>query len=320
MKNKLLIAVLVFTLLFLLFFFPDSSFTGAKNGLLLWFNIILPTLLPFIIVSNLMIGFQIVPCLCSFFSPLLCRLLPISKEGCYPILVGMLSGYPVGAKACADLVKGNRISEAEGQFLLSFCNNASPMFITGYIARQCMNLPQYRYRILAVLLTSAFLSSFLYYLLEHLLFYSSISALEYQPIKMKSPTHSEQKSDNISLFQILDTSILNGFEIMVKIGGYIILLSFIAQIIYDLPFFPVPFKSFLVGILEITTGSAAVAKTTISSHIKIVLITAITGFGGLSSLAQTQSVISNSGLSIKKYIICKLLNGFWASLLAYVFL
>ena len=134
--KKFIITVSTLLFLCLLLVFPKIALIGATRGLLLWFNTILPTLLPFLIISNLIMQFQITDCLTTFLYPTLGKLLRISKAGCYPMIIGMLSGYPVGAKACADLVKNKEISREEGQFLLCFCNNASPMFIISYITFQ----------------------------------------------------------------------------------------------------------------------------------------------------------------------------------------
>ena len=45
----------VILLFFIMLSFPQEVFNGASEGLLLWFQIVLPTLLPFIIISNVLI-------------------------------------------------------------------------------------------------------------------------------------------------------------------------------------------------------------------------------------------------------------------------
>lgn len=312
MKKNSFIAICIFTLLLLLLLFPQSTFIGSKNGLLLWFNIILPTLLPFVIVSNLIIRLHITNYISFILYPFFHKLFLISKEGCYPIIIGMISGYPIGAKACADLVKSNCISLSEGQFILSFCNNASPMFITSFIAIQCLHAPGWKYILLGILMISPFISALLYRLYESFFLTQHIRPVintKNRDLRLLVETKNQSK------FEILDDSIFNGFEVLTKIGGYIILLSLLAQIIYDISVLPNTINSFIVGILEITTGCNALANTSLAFDKKAVLITVITAFGGLSSLAQTQSVISNSGLSIKKYFLCKILNAMIASVL-----
>ena len=103
---------------------------------------------------------------------------------------------------------------------------------------------------------------------------------------------------------------MNGFEVITKIGGYIILFSILAQIINEtLPAVGILKASFM-GVLEITTGINQICKLQIGDSIKIVLVAVLTSFGGFSGMAQTKSVLGDSGLSIKSYFLVKLFNAF----------
>jgi Uncharacterized protein conserved in bacteria len=315
MKNKAITIITTFTFLLVLFLFPVSAFTGAKNGLLLWFQTVLPTLLPFVILSNLIVALDLTSYITLFFYPLFKKIFGVSKYGSYPIVIGMLSGYPLGAKTCADLVKTNQISKGEGQFLLSLCNNASPMFITSYIGMQCLGIKNNQYLLLVIIYLSTIINAFLYRLNEKIVCKFQKNSL-YHPSNYSTVT-ANSKTDTRTTFQILDDSIMNAFEILTKIGGYIILFSLAAQIIYDIPALPHNIKILLVGIFEITTGTNAIALSTYSQTIKIILILTFTAFGGLSSLAQTKSVIADSGLSIKTYFVYKISNGIIAGFITY---
>lgn len=302
MKKKYLKALLVLSFLLLLLLFPKASLAGAKSGLLLWFNTVFPTLLPFIIVSNLIIQLNVTDYISMILYPVLHKLLGISKNACYPVLIGMISGYPVGAKACSDLVMENKISKEEGQFLLCFCNNASPMFIISYVTIQSLNLEKHSYLILGVVLLSAFISGFLFrFYRSHFHKNASLSSAD----ASLSIQNIEKEQ---TLFQLLDSAIVDAFRVQVKIGGYIILFSILAQIVSGVHFLPSTMQFMLIGSLEITTGIGFLAATPLSALKKIVLITALTAFGGFSSLAQTKSVVADSGLSIRTYLIVKLLN------------
>ena len=111
-----------------------------------------------------------------------------------------------------------------------------------------------------------------------------------------------------SYFTLLDSSIMNGFEIITKVGGYIILFSIPAQIISAMGTGDSYLKLLSIGLLEITTGINQISLSGMEMGIKIALITMITAFGGLSGVAQTKSVINNTRLSIGIYIKSKLLH------------
>lgn len=303
-NRKILTKAGIVLFLAIILLFPSSSYLGAKRGLLLWFNTILPTLLPFIIVSNLIIGLQITRPLSKLLYPLFHLLFGISRGGCYPVLMGFLSGIPVGAKSVADLVSQGTIKEKEGQYLLGFCNNASPMFIMSYIAISQLELPAIRFHLLLIIYLSGILSAFLMFRIlprQGSRKKLTVSALEYEQGAVNPVV---PKFD----FTLLDASIMNGFEIITKVGGYIILFSIPAQIISGLGPSDSYLKLLTIGFLEITTGINQISLSGLDMGTKIALITMFTAFGGLSGMAQTKSVINSTRLSIGVYIKSKLLH------------
>ncbi|SFR90937.1 hypothetical protein [Anaeromicropila populeti] len=315
MIKKHSVTLLTILLFLLLVLNPGTSLIGAKNGLLLWFNTIFPTLLPFMIIANLMLKFQVTNCLTKLFYPILGKILGVSRQGCYPIIVGMLSGYPVGAKICAEMVKNNEISLQEGQFLLCFCNNVSPMFVISFIAIECLNCEKSAYLILGVLLGST-LAGALFFRFFHNLFCKKSN--QHIPCPILSTPLSCNQTMQGGIFKTIDSAIQEAFEVLVKIGGYIILFSILAQLLISMTILPFAMRLLFTGFLEITNGIALISISSLSFTKKIVLINFITGFGGLSSIAQTNSVISDSGLSIKQYSAAKLFCGFLSGTLTFL--
>ena len=100
----------VIALFVLMLLFPQPVFKGASSGLLLWFNVILPTLLPFMIVSNLLIGTRAIDAISKVFGPVMCRLFGVTRYGSFAIIAGFLCGYPMGGKVTADLVRKQYIT------------------------------------------------------------------------------------------------------------------------------------------------------------------------------------------------------------------
>jgi sporulation integral membrane protein YlbJ len=245
--------------------------------------------------------------------PLLGRLFKVSPEGCYPILLGFLSGLPMGAKGTADLVATGKISKKEGNFLLSMCNNASPIFIMSFIGINQLRLGQIRWQLFGLIYGSSIISAIIYRSYQNI-HDKKVRISTFNDNSLSFPI-SENKTAKLS-FDIIDKSIMNGFEIVTKIGGYIILFSILAQIINTIGTSFNLLKSIVMGILEITTGIDQICKLRISSNTKIVLISILTSFGGLSGIAQTKSVLGESRLSIKTYISIKLISALIAMLLS----
>ncbi|WP_310605325.1 hypothetical protein [Anaerosporobacter sp.] len=291
---------------------PISALNGAKVGLLLWFNTVLPTLLPFIILSNFIIRFQVTDYICKVFSPILKRIFHISAIGCYPIIIGILSGFPMGAKTCSDLIKEGLLDREEGQYIMILVGNASYMFLTSFLAVSSLAIPNQKYQLLALVYLSSMISSSLYRFVN-------------QKRKKKHST-TVYNTNSISIAECIDETplsmttvdhcILDGFTTITKVGGYIIMFSVLTQILSTLlEHFGIA-RFLLLGSLEITTGIYLIASSTLDIAKKIVLTITITSFGGFSSLAQVGSVIENSGLSLKTYLHYKVINSLFAFLLS----
>jgi sporulation integral membrane protein YlbJ len=257
-QSRLLkLSLLLFLALILLF--PSLAFAGARNGLLLWWDTILPTLLPFMIVSGLIIRLRITHALSYLFYPVFKHILPISREGCYPVFIGFLAGYPVGAKTTADLTLQSSLSHKEAQLLCAISNNASPMFVLGYIAGAKLASPQLGIWLLLILYLSSYTGALVWY---HL--YCRIH---------KFHTTSINENDRVQAikaphfqFSMLDDSILSAFEVVTKVGGYLVLFSVLASFITNLPLQDATLSACLTGILEITTGIQLTPRYQSSPH------------------------------------------------------
>lgn len=306
--KRIIYIICVISLLCIILLYPMQSFEGAKIGLNLWFHTIIPTLLPFIIISNIMISLNATNSLSSLISPFTKRTLKISKHANYAIIIGMLCGFPMGAKVVNDLVIHNKISKTEGQYLLSFCNNASPMFIISFIVHTILNSPDMLYKILIIIYGAPFICAILF-------------NFSFRKKSRENNCSDISRETNKPVdFNLVDECIIKSFEVVIKLGGYLIMFSIISY--FFIYFIDVNYyiKSLIVGFIEITTGINYIGFTYIPQIYKALIICVLTSFGGLSTLAQTQSVIKESGLSIFNYFICKLVNTFVAAILAFFIL
>lgn len=295
--KKYIYVITISTIFLFLLLFPKQAVEAASNGLLLWFHTIIPTLLPFIILSSLFIKLNAIPYLTSFIYPLFHKLFGLSKNGCYAVLIGFLCGYPMGAKITADLLKEEKISGPEAQFLLSFCNNVSPMFSLSYIIQTSLKCPEKSMPVLCIL----YLPPFFYAFCRRRLFFSSKSPFESE--NTGSASQKQLKSIN---FTMIDSSIMNGFATVTKLGGYIILFSIISAMILTIPIPGSYFKYALISLTEITCGIQSVCQSDLPVKLKFLFVLAGSSFGGFSSAAQTNSMITGTSLKIGGYLLSKI--------------
>ena len=166
MKRILLTAGTLLLLIFLLLH-PQEGLAAARTGMTLWLNSLIPALLPFIILTGVLIHTGSIEKILLPFRPLFEFLLGVSVYGGYVFLLGMLCGYPMGAKLASDMYESHKISRREAEYLTTFCNNASPSFIITYLGQICLQnkVPASR------LFLCLFLSDFICMMIFRLLIY-----------------------------------------------------------------------------------------------------------------------------------------------------
>ena len=130
---QLLFTALSLYLIFLMLRYPALSLEYASTGLTLWFTKMVPTLLPFMILSGIMIRMNLTERFVGLLHPLLHRIYGTSRNGSYTIIMGFLCGFPMGARIVGELYEQHKLSREESALLLSFCNNIGPAYFMGII-------------------------------------------------------------------------------------------------------------------------------------------------------------------------------------------
>ena len=297
-SKNLIINVMILLLLFIILILPKSSMEAAKRGLLLWFNVIIPTLFPFILLSNIIVNSNLINYINYFFTPIMSKVFGLPGASGYAFITGLLSGYPVGAKITADLLSKNVITLSQAQYMLTFCNNASPMFIIGFIATGLLD------------------NSYIGILMLFVIYIANlITAFIYRIIYSKQLPHNVKKSRNLSSykskvinFSLFDDCIMNAISLIVKIGGYIIFFSIILNCLNILPIGNSVAKDFIFSTVELSNGVKLLADNNSTLIVKFVLLSTLTAFGTFSVHAQTASVLSHTDISLPKYIFAKIIN------------
>ena len=308
-----------FTIPILIFFlcmlsFPQTVFSGASYGLLLWFRHVLPTLLPYMVLINILIRTPALHWICHITSPFLCLLLGTSYYGTFAVLTGFLCGYPMGAKTASDLLDAQKISRSEASYLLSFCNNTSPAFILSYVVIQNLKKDSISIPFLLILTLTPLMMSFVFRL-----FYRAKDHIHPFSHMMQVSSSTASQSENLS-GNYFDRCIMNAFESITKVGGYIMMFSVLIQLLASA--LPDNTASLLLySGLEISIGIRQLASSALYTSHKIILCAALTSFGGWCCIAQTYSMISGNHLPILPYIAEKLATALVTSLLisAYIY-
>lgn len=276
---------LIFVLSILAFFllFPEAAISASKRGLSLWFEQLVPVLLPFSILSGIVLSSH------------LFEGRPKKKQGflcpleCYIICCGFLFGFPIGSKLAADSYREGKISKKHAEILSCFTNNLSPVFIVSVWKKQLM-LPG---------------EGIAFLLLYGIPFVLGMLALYRQ--KEALPEQKKSASRFQLNMQIVDAGIMNGFTTLIRICGYVMLFSIISQMFLLLPLGNELTRLLLTGGTEVTNGLQLLAESNLNAGAKRFLATLFLSWNGLSGFFQTASILRQEKLPIMYYLKTKLL-------------
>ena len=258
----------------------------------------------------------------------------VRGEGAFAFIMGIISGYPVGAKIACNFRKNNICSKEECERLLSFTNNSGPLFIIGSVG-----LSMYKNSSIGLLL---FITHILGCISVGIVFrfWKKKKISKNLVLKNKKSIDSNKKTlvSFSNLGEVLAESITSSISTIVLIGGFVVIFSSIISIVKASGLLNLvtitfsPFFNFLdidtsfisplfSGFLEITNGINIISNIACKKFSLNIIFTAfLLGFGGISILLQVLSITSKTDLSIKPYILGKLLHGIFAAFYTFIFI
>ncbi|BDG61573.1 nucleoside recognition domain-containing protein [Caldinitratiruptor microaerophilus] len=125
----LVLAAAAATLTLILAIYPEEGFRAARDGMRIFFEIVFPSLLPFFILSEILLGLGVVHFIGVLFEPLMRPLFNVPGEGAFVLSMGLAAGYPMDAVITAKFRRSGMCTRVEGERMLSFSNTADPIFL-----------------------------------------------------------------------------------------------------------------------------------------------------------------------------------------------
>lgn len=277
MLKKIIIAFIFILSAALLIAMPEEFAPAVTKNLSLCAKKVIPSLFLFSVLSNFALNSGALEILVKLFAPVM-RLWGLS-ENCFEALFwGSFSGFPVGARITASLYEKGQITKSEGENLLSFCNNCSPVFLTGI-------LKEYGLKVYFIQLACALLTGLV------------ICSLSPATVK-----NEYTKASRTPLAESFVNAVKNAALGMINICAFITFMAFVDTVL-KLCNISSPL---ILGFFEITSGLASIP---FASPFYFACACALCGFGSVSVLLQTLSFSGEARLSAKKYLLGKAING-----------
>lgn len=308
--------------LFALISYPAQSVEAARSGVTLCGNVILPSLLPFFILSSLCVELGLIEALGRVLRPIMVPLFRVNGSCIGAFLLGIVGGYPVGARTAISLYQAGQCSKTEAERMLSFCNNSGPAFILGVVGAGIFSSSQaglllYGTHVLASILVGLCFR-----------FYGTSGTTV--------PAARSTLRDSRSYAAIFTDCVKSAFTATLNICAFVIFFTVLIRLAFLIRLIPAlaailshllsgagvdssTAESLLTGLIEMTSGVWSLRSMAGSLGKHLSMAAFILGWAGLSVHCQVLSFIGSSGLSTRTYFFGKLLHGVFSAVLTLLF-
>lgn len=270
---------------------------AVRRGLALCAKTMIPSLFPFMVIAELAVRSGVGQMLARPFVRLFGRVLGVSESGGCALILGMLCGFPVGAKVAASCYKDGAMDVREFNHVLGMCSVPSAAFLVGAVGEGLLGSAPIGKALLGLTIVSALAVGLLLRLIPS----AYVSHTKRQPSGMVV-----SKKITISLLSSSISSAANG---MLGVCATVVVFSAlmgVLEVYAEALGLSGTVRAVLCGLLELSTGTARAAalKMTEAS----VLCAAMAGWAGLSVHCQMLSACDGCPVLLGRFWISRALQ------------
>ena len=302
---------LVFLLLFsfaLLLRRADVAANCMRNGLSLCARAIVPSLFPFMVLSELLVTSGAGEWLISPLARPLGKLLGLSKAGCCAVILGLVCGFPVGARCAVLAHEKGRMSRTECERALACSSIPSSAFLISTVGTTLWKNVKFGIFLYTCAISSALFSGILLYVLQ----------------KRRQKETLTTVSPSVPLrfrVRMFPSAIQNATVNTLLICAYIVFFSTVSGalglILERFGANEIP-HALLSLFLEVSGGVSASAQLA-DSRLAALLTGAAVGWSGISIHCQMLSLVDGHNLSLRPYFAAKFIQSVLCALVATAF-
>lgn len=328
----LLLMTGIFSVVILMAIFPEAALNSAIRGLAIWWDVLFPSLFPFFVISEVLLGFGVVHLVGTLLDPLMKPLFRIPGSGGFVAAMGYVSGYPIGAKLTAKLWDQRMVTRDEGERLVAFTTSSDPIFLIGAVSIGFFHNP----RIGLILALAHYGGGFIVGLLMRFHGQKTSSSLGQSDDLVKGNRlkaalrnmHKAREADGRDLGSLLQHAVQSSLQLIIVVGGLVVFFSVFLELwtragaipvlsqavdaLLSLVGVPEQLSTALVGgLFEVTLGAryAGEAGDAIPLAYKAAAAAFILSWGGLSVHAQIASILNATPLRYIPFMIARLVHG-----------
>jgi len=306
--------------------YPEEAFSSALSGLKVWWEVVFPALLPFFIISEILMGLGVVAAMGVMLEPLMRPLFNVPGVGSFVMAMGLASGYPIGAILTSKLRRQKQCTQVEAERLLSFTNTADPLFMFGAVAVGMFADA----RLGTIIAVAHYLSSLSVGF--GLRFYGRKQPASVDTsgkgniiVRAAKELYKARNRDGRPFGQLMGDAVRNSVSSLLSIGGFIILFSVIIRVATIIGVVNVMAQavsgmlgligvstalsqSVISGTFEITIGTQVCSQAQAPLMQQIAMAGAIIAWSGLSVHAQVASIINDTDIRMGPYLIARVIH------------
>ena len=283
---------------------------SAADALRLCAASVIPALFPFLVVTGALIALGFGAWASPLLSPLMTDLYRLPGSAGSALVLGLLGGYPVGARTAADLYRLGYLTRDETERLLTFCNNANPAFLISVLGIGVFRSVYAGLWLLLIHILSALLTGLCFRGRNPA--QSNVSAVAHHPPLNASVTRNSPLNAPAAppaFFSVFAEAVGNAASVMLRVCAFVVFFSVLAR---PLKAWNHPAAAPLVGLLELFSLTPLLTPDSCG----FLLASVCAGWGGLSALGQTAAVLERDGLSIRPCALGKVLQAVFSAVLA----
>lgn len=298
-----LLSVFSLALCFVVIIFSKECAKGAVNGIELCLRVLVPSLFPFMAISSFIVKSGIADILGKPFEKPMKKIFGLS--GCFaPVfLLGLIGGYPVGAKGIFALKEKGNFTEQECEKASLFLVCGGPGFMVNFVGMSIYN----NKKIGLILLLSQISSVIILGIVNNIL--SNNEKRNFKNIKRINKFNSNQKNiknsqkNKISFSDSIVYSVYEASKGILSICSFVVLFSAVVEILNSF-ISNIFIKNIILCTLEVCNAVNSLSKTS-----NLVFIAFALGFGGICVHFQVFSALGNIKVNLYKFFIYRIFGG-----------